>query len=288
MQIKKIGVVGAGVMGHGIIQVCAQGGSEVVAVEMTEELAKKGYKMIDGNLARLVAKGKMAEADKAAIMGRIKMTTKMSDLADVEFVEEAIFEVMDLKKKVFKELDQVTPPNCFFATNTSTLSITEIASVTKRPDKVCGAHFFNPPPVMRLVEIVRGFLTSDATIAAMKELAEKQWGKETIVVKKDTPGFVVNRVFIPHIIEAMRIYEEGVASVEDIDKGIKFALNYPMGPFELMDLTGNDTNIDVFGSLERELSREFTFQVSHTLKNLVKAGKLGRKSGEGWYKYEKK
>jgi len=288
MQINKIGVVGAGVMGHGIIQGCAQGGANVVAVELNDEKAAKGYKMVEGNLARLVAKGKMAEADKAAIMGRIKMSTKIADLKDVDYVVEAIFEVMDLKKKVFKELDEVTPPHCIFSTNTSTLSITDLASVTKRPDKVCGAHFFNPPPVMRLVEIVRGFLTSDATIATVKDIAEKKWGKETIIVKKDTPGFVVNRCFIPHIIEAMRIYEEGVASFEDIDKGIKFALNYPMGPFELMDLTGNDTNIDVFGSLEKELSKEFTFQVSHTLKNLVKAGKMGRKSGEGWYKYEKK
>jgi 3-hydroxybutyryl-CoA dehydrogenase len=288
MQIKKIGVVGAGVMGHGIIQVCAQGGHDVIVVEATDELANKGYKLVEGNLARLVVKGKMTEADKAAIMGRIKLTTNLADLKDADYVEEAVFEIMDLKKKVFKELDQIMPPHAILSTNTSTLSITEIASVTKRPDKCIGMHFFNPPPVMRLVEIVRGYQTSDETAATMKELAEKSWGKETIVVKKDTPGFVVNRVFIPYLIEAMRMFEEGVASPEDIDKGVKFGLNLPMGPFELMDLTGNDTNVDVFGSMERELGREFSFQVPYTLKAMAKAGKLGRKSGVGWYKYEKK
>lgn len=288
MEIKKIGVVGAGVMGHGIAQVCAQGGSDVVLVDLSEELAQKGLKMIEGSLTRLVNKAKITEEEKAKILGRIKPTVGLAGLQDADYVIEAVFEVMDVKKKLLRELDEATPPHTIFSTNTSTLSITELASVTKRPEKIVGSHFFNPPPVMRLVEIVRGFLSSDETVAAVKDVAEKKWGKETIIVKKDTPGFVVNRIMIPHIMEAMRVYDEGVASIEDIDKGIKMALNYPMGPFELMDLTGNDTNVDVFGSLEKELGREFAFSVSHSLKALAKAGKLGRKSGEGWYKYEKK
>jgi 3-hydroxybutyryl-CoA dehydrogenase len=149
-------------------------------------------------------------------------------------------------------------------------------------------HFFNPPPVMRLVEVIKGYLTSDETVTVSRDFAEKGLKKETVVVRKDTPGFIVNRAFVPYIIEAMRMYEEGVASPEDIDKAVKLGLNFPMGPFELMDLMGNDTNLAVFSSLEKELGREFAFSVSYTLKALVKARKLGRKTGEGWYKYEKK
>ena len=288
MQIKKIGVIGAGVMGYGIAQVCAQGGFEVLLRDISDELVQKGLRNIENNLNRLVSKAKLSESDKANILSRIKGTVKMADLRGVDYIVEAVFESMDLKKKIFKELDELTKPEIILGTNTSTLSVTEIASVTKRPEKVIGVHFFNPPPVMKLVEIIKGYLTSDETVKVTRELAEKGWGKETIVVKKDTPGFVVNRAFVPYIVEAMRMYEEGVASIEDIDKGVKFGLNFPMGPFELMDLMGNDTNLDVFGSLERELGREFTFSVAYTLKAMVKAGKLGRKTGEGWYKYEKK
>jgi len=286
MKIKKVGVLGAGTMGSGIAQIGAQGGFEVVLRDVSDELVQKGLKNIDRNLSRLVSKAKLSEDDKTAVLSRLKGTVEMADLVDVDYVIEAVFEDMELKKRLFKELDELTKPEVILSTNTSTLSITEIASVTKRPENVVGMHFFNPPPVMKLVEIVKGYLTSDETISTARDLAEK-FGKETVLAKKDTPGFIVNRAFIPHLIEAMRMYEEGVASIEDIDKAIKLGLNYPMGPFELMDLLGNDTNLDVFGSLERELGREFTFDVAYSLKAMVKAGKLGRKTGEGWYKYEK-
>ncbi|MFC2023091.1 3-hydroxyacyl-CoA dehydrogenase family protein [Chloroflexota bacterium] len=287
MEIKTVGVLGVGVMGHGIVQVAAQNGYDVIAVDVSDEIVQKGLKEIDGNLDRMVTKEKITQADKDATMGRIKPTADISALAKTDYVVEAIFEDMELKRKNFQELDQLTRPEVVLSSNTSTLSITEIAAVTKRPDKVVGMHFFNPAPVMRLVEVIRGYMTSDDTVAISKELAEKGFKKETVVVKKDTPGYIVNRAIVPYIIEAMRMYEEGVASPEDIDKAIKLGVNFPMGPFELMDLMGNDTNLDVFSSLERELGKEFTFQVSYTLKALVKTRKLGRKTGEGWYKYEK-
>lgn len=288
MQIKKIGVVGAGIMGSGIAQVCAQSGFEVVLRDVSDELVQKGLKSIERNLGRLVSKDKLSEGDKAAVLSLLKGTTDMTNLKDVDYVIEAVFEDMDLKKKVFKELDELTKPGVILSSNTSTLSLTEVASVTKRPENVVGMHFFNPPPVMRLVEIIKGYLTSDETVSVSRELAEKGLRKETVLVNKDAPGFIVNRVFVPHLMEAMRMYEEGIASIEDIDKAVKLGLNYPMGPFELMDLLGNDTNLDVFSSLERELGNEFAFDIAYSLKAMVRAGRLGRKTGEGWYEYEKK
>jgi 3-hydroxybutyryl-CoA dehydrogenase len=288
MQIKKIGVLGAGVMGHGIVQLCAQNGFEVVFREVSDEFVQKALKNIESNLSRLVSKAKLSEADKANALSRIKGTVNMADLREVDYLIEAVFEDMELKRKVFKELDELTKPGIILGTNTSTLSITEIASATKRPEKVIGIHFFNPPPVMRLVEVIKGYLTSDETASVTRELAEKGLGKETVLVKKDTPGFVVNRVSVSHLVESIRIYEEGIASIEDIDKAVKLGLNYPMGPFELMDLLGNNTCLAVFSSMEKELGKEFMFHVPYTLKALVKVGKLGRKTGEGFYKYEKK
>lgn len=287
MEIKKIGVVGAGVMGHGIVQVCAQSGFEVSFTELSDELVQKALKNIEGNLSRLVSRDRLKEADKANILSRIKGSVKPADLKDVDYIIEAVFEVMDLKKEVFKEYDELVRPGVIIGTNTSTLSITEIASATKRPEQVIGIHFFNPAPIMRLVEVIKGYLTSDETVSATRELAEKL-GKETVLVKKDAPGFIVSRLLVPHLVEAIRIYELGIASPEDIDKAVKLGLNYPMGPFELLDLTGIETNVDIFGSLEKELGKEFMFEVAYSIKAMVKAGKLGRKTGEGWYKYEKK
>jgi len=287
MEIKKVGVLGAGSMGSGIVQLCAQRGFEVVMKDISDEFINRGLKGIDGNLGRLVAKEKISAEDKNAILSRIKGTTEMADLKDVDHVIEAVFEDMNLKKDIFKQLDELTRPEIVLSTNTSSLSITEIASVTKRPEKVIGMHFFNPATLMRLVEIVKAMSTSDETTSVVKDLAEKL-GKETIIVNKDVPGFVVNRLMIPYLIEAIRLYEEGIASLEDIDKGAKMGLNYPMGPFELMDFSGNDISFDVTGVFERELIPEFKFVIPYTLKSLVKAGKLGRKTGEGWYKYEKK
>jgi 3-hydroxybutyryl-CoA dehydrogenase len=285
--MRKIGVLGAGTMGGGIAQLCAQSGFDVVMRDVTNELVEKGIKNIDRGLNGLVTKGKITEGDKKSILSRIKGTVEMSDLKDVDYVVEAVFENIDIKKDLFKKLDELTRPEIILSTNTSSLSITEIASVTKRPEKIIGMHFFNPPQIMRLVELVKGFSTSDETVFVGKNLAEKL-GKETIVVKKDVAGFVVNRLMTPYLIEAIRLYEEGIASLEDIDKGAKLGLNYPMGPFELMDFSGNDIAFYVNSVLQRELNPEFRYLVPYTLKILIKAGRLGRKTGEGWYKYEKK
>lgn len=287
MEIKKIGILGAGTMGSGIAQLCSQNGFGVVMRDVSKEFIDRGIKNIDRGLSGLVLKGKLKEEDKVAILSRIKGTVEMSDLKDVDYVIEAAIEDIDLKKDIFKQLDRLTRSEVILSTNTSSLSITDIASVTKRPEKVVGMHFFNPAPVMRLVEIVRGLFTDDETVSAVKNVAEKL-GKENIVVKKDIPGFVVNRLMVPYLTEAMRLYEEGIASLEDIDKGAKLGLNYPMGPFELMDFSGLDISVDVSSVLARELIPEFRYVIPHSLKTLVKAGKLGRKTGEGWYKYEKK
>ncbi len=287
MQIKKIGVLGAGAMGSGIAQVCAQAGFEVIMRDIADEFVTRGLKNIEGFLSKSVEKGKITAGDKEAALGRIKGTTQMADLKDCDFIIEAVLEDLELKKQVFQEIDALTRPEVILATNTSSMSITAIGAATKRPDKVVGMHFFNPVPLMRLVEVIRGIQTSDDTTAITKGLAEKL-GKDPVIVNKDTPGFIVNRLLVVQLMEAIRVYEEGIASIEDIDKAIKGGLNHPMGPFELMDLTGLDINYHVNEYFHRELTQELKHTTPITLKNMVRAGKLGRKTGEGWYKYEKK
>ncbi|MCX5814072.1 MAG: 3-hydroxyacyl-CoA dehydrogenase family protein [Proteobacteria bacterium] len=286
MEIKTIGVLGAGVMGNGIAQVAAQAGYNVILRDIEDRFVEGGIKNIDKFLSKSVEKGKMTADAKNELMGRIKGTTKMEDLKDVDFVVEVIIEVMDVKKKVFAELDELTRKDVILSTNTSSMSITEIATATKRQDKIVGMHFFNPVPLMKLVEIVRGHRTSDETYAITADLTKKL-GKEGVEVKVDVPAFLVNRLMIPHFIEAMKLYEQGVASKEDIDKAAKLGLNYPMGPFELMDLTGLDINLNVNEYLRKELPAELKWQSSLELKNLVKVGRLGRKTGAGWYDYNK-
>jgi 3-hydroxybutyryl-CoA dehydrogenase len=285
MEVKTIGVLGAGTMGNGIAQVAAQAGFNVVMRDIEDRFVQGGLKNIDKFLAKSVEKGKMTADQKSAVMGRIKGTTKLEDMKGCDFIVEAVLEVMDLKKEVFKALDEMCGPEVILSTNTSSMSITEIATATKRPDKVAGMHFFNPVPLMKLVEVVRGHFTSDATVATCMDVTKKL-GKEAVEVRKDVPAFIVNRLMIPHFIEAMTLLEEGVASKEDIDKAAKLGLNYPMGPFELMDLTGLDINLNVNEYLRKELKAETKWQSSHTLKNLVKAGRLGRKTGAGWYEYK--
>jgi len=282
MEIKKIGVVGAGAMGNGIAQMAAQIGCEVVLRDIKEEFVDRGIKNIDRFLSRSVEKGKLEAAQKDAILGRIKGTTEMADLKDVDFVIEAVIEDLDLKKSVFKELDEVCAPHVILASNTSSMSLTEIAAATKRPEKVCGMHFFNPVPIMKLVEIIRGYSTSDETIAITAELSKKM-GKIMVEVKKDSPGFIVNRIMVPHMLEAIKIVEEGIASIEDVDIAVKAGLNYPMGPFELMDMTGIDICYFVSEYFYKELNKESKWVSPNLLKTMIRANKLGKKTGGGWY-----
>ncbi len=284
MEIKVIGVLGAGTMGNGIAQVAPQAGYQVIMRDIEDRFVENGLKAIDKFLAKSVEKGKMTEDQKKGIQSRVKGTTRMEDLKGIDFLIEAVFEDLELKRKLFKELDELTRPDVILATNTSSMSITEVAASTKRPDKVAGMHFFNPAPLMRLVEVIRGYYSSDETIKVIMDMSKKM-GKEPIEVKKDTPGFVVNRLMIPHFVEAIRMFEEGVASIEDIDKAVKLGLNYPMGPFELMDLTGVDIAHHVADYLYRELPKESKWSIPTLLKSMIRAGRLGKKTGGGWYKY---
>jgi 3-hydroxybutyryl-CoA dehydrogenase len=285
MEIKKIGVLGAGLMGRGIAQVAAQAGFEVIMRDIEDRFVEAGLSAIDSFLTVSVEKKKMTEEQKKEVMGRIKGTTKMEDLKDVDFVIEAVSENMALKKEVFSTLDKITRGEVILATNTSSLSITDIATATKRPDKVVGMHFFNPVPLMKLVEIIRGYHTSDETVAITADLSKK-FGKETVEVRKDVPGFLVNRLLIPHFLEAISLYEKGIGSKEDIDKAAKLGLNYPMGPFELMDLLGNDTTYAIIEYFFNNLDKELKWSIPYSLRSLVQAGRYGRKTKAGWYDYK--
>jgi 3-hydroxybutyryl-CoA dehydrogenase len=286
MEIKTIGVVGAGTMGNGIAQVAAQSGYNVIMHDVEEKFVQNGLKSIDKFLAKSVEKGKMTAEAKAEVMGRIKTTTKLEDMKDADYVVEAVFEDMAVKKSIFSQLDEICRKDVIIGTNTSSMSITEIANSTKRADRVVGLHFFNPVPLMRLIEIIRGYYTSDETIKVSFELSKKL-GKEPIEVKTDIPGFVVNRLMMPHFIEAICLLQEGVASAEDIDKAAKLGLNYPMGPFQLMDLTGIDIALHVANYLHSELNKELKWVAPRIIKDVVKAGRLGMKTGKGWYDYNK-
>lgn len=286
MEIKKMGVVGAGTMGNGIAQVAAQVGCEVVMRDIEDQYVQRGLDNIDRFLSKSVEKGKIQADEKDAAMGRIKGTTDMADLKDVDLVVEAVIEDLELKKAVFKDLDEICRPEIVLASNTSSMSVTEIAAATKRPEKVCGMHFFNPVPLMRLVEVIRGYYTSDDTVAVATALAQRM-GKVTVDVKKDSPGFIVNRIMMPHFLEAIKIVEEGIASIEDVDTAVKNGLNYPMGPFELMDLTGIDIAYFVTEYLYAELNKESKWVSPNLLKSMIRANRLGRKTGGGWYDYGK-
>jgi len=284
MEIKVIGVLGAGTMGNGIAQVAAQAGYQVIMRDIEDRFVENGLKAIDKFLAKSVEKGKMTQDQKKGIQSRVKGTTRMEDLKGIDFLIEAVFEDLELKRKLFKELDELTRPEVILATNTSSMSVTEVAASTKRPEKVAGMHFFNPAPLMRLVEVIRGYYSSDETIQVIMDMSKKM-GKEPVEVKKDTPGFIVNRLMIPHFVEAIRMFEEGVATIEDIDKAVKLGLNYPMGPFELMALTGVDIAHHVADYLYTELPKESKWSIPPLLKSMIRAGRLGKKTGGGWYKY---
>ncbi len=283
MEIKKVGVVGCGAMGAGITQLCAQSGYQVVVSEINDELLKRGMGLIDKVLARSVEKGKLSQQDKDATLGRIKGTTNTRDFSDCDLVIEAAIENLDLKKKIFAELDGICPKHAILATNTSCLSIIDMAVATKRPDKVLGLHFFNPAPVMKLLEMVRTIATSDEVVKASKKFGESL-GKTTVIAQ-DAPGFIVNRLWIPFLLHAIRLYEDGVASREDIDNAISLGLNYPMGPLALSDMVGVDVVKFVSDALYEQL-KDPRYITPTLVDKMVAAGWLGRKTGKGFYEYK--
>ena len=285
MDIKKICVLGAGLMGNGIAQVCAQTGHEVTLRDIEQRFIDGGMNNIRKNLNREVEKGRMTQDQMNAVIGRIKPTLDLKEAASgADVVVEVVIEVMEVKKKVYAELEDVVPKHCLFFTNTSGLSITEMAAVTKRPDRLIGTHFFNPVPVMRLLEIIRGHQTSDETLETAKVWGKKI-GKEVIVVK-EAPAFVVNRLLCSMINEAFFALDEGLATAEDIDKGMILGCNHPIGPLALADLIGNDTLLHVVEGMHREMGDKY--RPAQYLRKLVRAGHFGRKSGRGVYDYTKK
>ena len=280
--MEKIFVLGAGTMGSGIVQAFAQKGYEVIVRDIKDELVQSGIVRINNGLSKLVSKGKMTEETKEDILSRISGTTDMNLAADCDLVVEAAIENMKIKKEIFVELDKICKPETILASNTSSLSITEVASATNRPEKVIGMHFFNPAPVMKLVEIIRGMATSQETFDAVKELSVAI-GKEPVEVE-EAPGFVVNRILIPMINEASFILQEGIASVEDIDTAMKYGANHPMGPLALGDLIGLDVCLAIMDVLYNETG-DTKYRSSSILRKYVRAGWLGRKSGRGFYNY---
>jgi 3-hydroxybutyryl-CoA dehydrogenase len=285
MDIKKICVLGAGLMGNGIAQVCAQTGHEVTLRDIEQRFIDGGMNNIRKNLNREVEKGRMTQDQMNAVIGRIKPTLDLKEAASgADVVVEVVIEVMEVKKKVYAELEDIVPKHCLFFTNTSGLSITEMASITKRPDRFIGTHFFNPVPVMRLLEIIRGHQTSDETLEIAKAWGKKI-GKEVIVVK-EAPAFVVNRILCSMINEAFFALDEGLASAEDIDKGMMLGCNHPIGPLALADLVGNDTLLHVIEGMHSEMGDKY--RPAQYLRKLVRAGYFGRKSGRGVYDYTKK
>jgi len=284
-KIKKVGVLGSGLMGSGIAEISAKAGYDTVVREVSDELLEKGLGKIHGSLGKAVEKGKLDAAARDEAVSRLSGTVDLAALADCDVVVEAIVENLDEKRKTFSALDEVVKKDAIFASNTSSLTITQMAMFTQRPEQFVGLHFFNPVPVMKLVEVVRTILTSDAAYERAFEFA-RSVGKEPIACR-DNSGFVVNRLLVPYLLDAIRALEEGVGSVEDIDKGMQLGCGYPMGPFTLLDFVGLDTTYYIANIMFEEY-REKRFAPPPLLKQMVTAGRLGKKSGRGFYDYGKK
>ncbi|QIL70320.1 3-hydroxybutyryl-CoA dehydrogenase [Diaphorobacter sp. HDW4B] len=282
MTISTVGIIGAGTMGNGIAQACAVSGINVVMVDISDAAVQKGIATVSGSLDRLIKKEKISEADKAAALARIKGSTNYDDLKATQIVIEAATENFDLKVKILKQVDALLAPEVILASNTSSISITKLAAVTSRADRFIGMHFFNPVPMMALVEIIRGLQTSDDTHAAVKTLSERL-GKSPITVK-NAPGFVVNRILVPMINEAFFVLAEGSATAEDIDAGMKLGCNQPIGPLALADMIGLDVCLAVMDVYLEEFG-DSKYRPCPLLKEMVAAGRLGRKTGQGVYKY---
>ncbi|MBS7647897.1 MAG: 3-hydroxyacyl-CoA dehydrogenase family protein [Candidatus Bathyarchaeia archaeon] len=287
MEVKTIAVLGAGLMGHGIAQVAAQIGKyEVYLRDVEQRFVENGLNMIRSSLQKFLSKGQITETEYNEVLARIHPTTDLKEaVSKADLIIEAIPEILELKKTTFREVDAMAPPHAIIASNTSSMSITELASATNRPEKVCGMHFFNPPQLMKLVEVVRGAKTSDETVQTVLNVAHRMQ-KETVLVKKDCPGFIVNRILIPALNEAVALYWEGVADRDDIDKAVKLGLNWPMGPLMLLDYVGADTTLAIAEVLQRELDQRF--QPHPGLRQMVRANLLGRKTGKGFYDWTQK
>ena len=284
MEIKKVGVVGCGTMGSGIAQVCAQAGYQVKVSEINDELLNKGLASIDKFLTKGVDKGKVSPQDKDATLSRIKGSTTTKDFYDCDLVIEAAIENIELKKKIFAELDKICPKHTILASNTSSLPLIEMAAATTRPDKMLGLHFFNPVPLMRLLEVVRTVATSDESVETARAFG-KSLGKN-VVTAQDTPGFIVNRLAMLYQLEAIRMLENGIATREDIDTAIISGLGHPMGPLTLNDLVGNDV-LYLIANILYEETKNPAYASPNLLKKMVSAGWLGRKTGKGFYEYDK-
>ena len=282
MDIQRMAVVGAGQMGSGIAQVAAQAGVSVLLTDASAELARRAVEKLGAATGKLVEKGKLSAADRDALLGRIRAVGSVDECGGVDLAIEAVVENEEVKKDIFRRLDAVNGPETILASNTSSISITALATATKRPERFVGMHFMNPPPVMQLVEIIRGLQTSDATYQTVIDLA-KRFGKTT-VTSKDSPGFIVNRILIPLLNEACFALQEGLASPEDIDTGVKLGLNHPMGPLTLADFIGLDTCLFIAEVLHRELGDD-KYRPAPLLRTYVAAGWMGRKSGRGFYRY---
>jgi len=282
MKITRVGVLGGGLMGSGIAEVCAKGGYETVVREVSDELATKAVSRIESSLAKAVDRGKLAAADRDAARGRLSATTKVEDLAACDLIIEAVVENLEAKKELFRELDRLCRETAIFCSNTSSLTITELSATTRRADRFAGLHFFNPVPVMKLVEVVRTIATSEETIATVVDFA-KSLGKDPILAR-DNSGFIVNRLLVPYLLDAVRALEEGVGTKEDIDKGMELGCGHPMGPLKLLDFVGLDTTYAIAEIMFAEY-REKRFAPPPLLKRMVLAGRYGRKSGRGFYEY---